>query len=463
VSQTAGNSPTQLIARARRFILEDLWAHNLATLAPGRLLQTLIRMLQFSVFAGRGLVDDQLLLRASALTYMTSLALIPILVLLLSIIEWLGLSRNLATLAVDRLFAGSPGAVDKVMGVVDSANIGALGSVGGAVFLITTILSLRAVEQTFNEIWRVRVGRGWMQRFTNYLAVLVVVPLLLGTGISLATTLRSDVVVEVLSNPLVSGLSDGVFAATPTFFMFIGFTSLYWLLPNTPVRLSSALVGGLLAAIGFTAAQDVYVNFSVGVARYNALFGSFAFLPLLLAWIYLSWAIVLMGCEVTYAHQHLERYRREALDRDLPQAEREALGLRMALGIARVFRDRAPPQSAVEIADALDIAIGTVGDLLERFEGVGIVSPCGREDEEDRFQLGRPAEEITVSEVIAAVRGTRVSNRRAAVEMQQRLGATERVADDVLSEMESRSEAIGARTLSELLADVPAAAAASTA
>jgi membrane protein len=461
LSQTAGNSPTELIARARRFVLEDLWADNLATLAPGRLWQTLIRLLQFSVFAGRGLVDDQLLLRSSALTYMTSLALIPILVVLLSIIEWLGLSRNLATLAVDRLFAGSPGAVDKVMGVVDGANIGALGSVSGGVFLVTTILSLRAVEQTFNDIWRVRVSRGWMQRFTNYLAVLVVVPLLLGTGISLATTLRSDFVAEVLTHPLVERLSDGVLAATPTFFMFIGFSSLYWLLPNTPVRVSSALVGGLLAAVGFTAAQHVYVNFSVGVARYNALFGSFAFLPLLLAWIYLSWAIVLMGCEVTYAHQHLARYRREALDRDLAHAEREALGLRMALGIAQVFRDRGPPQSAVQIADELDIAIGTVGDLLECLERAGIVSPYGREDEEERFQLGRPAEEITVADVIYAIRGGR-SAKRDAVEI-GRADSAARVAGAVLAEMESRVESIATRTLSDLLASVPAAAAASSA
>jgi len=452
---STGFSPSEFYARARRFVVEDLWADNLSSLAPGRLVQTLFRFLQFSVFAVRGLIDDQLLLRASALTYMTSLAVIPILVLMLSIIEWLGLSRNLATILVDRLFAGSPGAVDQVMRVVDNANVGALGSLGGGVFLVTTILSLRAVEQTFNDIWRVRVGRSWMQRFTNYLSVLVVVPLLLGTGISLATTLRADFLGGTLTHPLLVRLSEGVFASTPTFLMFVAFTLLYWLLPNTQVRFSSALVGGLLAALGFAAAQYLYVNFSVGVARYNALFGGVAFLPLLLAWIYISWAIVLMGCEVTYAKQHLERYRREALDRSLAQAEREALGLRLALDTARVFRDGVEPRSAVELADRLDIAIGTVGNLLEQLEAAGVVRPCGREDDELRFQLARPAEEISVTDVLEAIRGGRVARDYGAADPAEAGTGTDRAVDGVLAEIEERLEPVGDRTLGDLLAGVP--------
>jgi membrane protein len=226
------------------------------------------------------------------------------------------------------------------------------------------------------------------------------------------------------------------------------------------VRFSSALVGGLLAAVGFTAAQHLYVNFSVGVARYNALFGSFAFLPLLLAWIYLSWAIVLMGCEVTYANQHLARYRREALDRDLSNAEREALGLRMALGIARAFRDRAPPPSAVEIADRLDIAIGTVGSLVDNLESAGIVSACLREGEDQRFQLGRPAEEISVADVIAAVRGRRRARPEPPADLR---GSTDRVVDALLVEMEGRVAGQRARTLAEMLAGPPEPSAASSA
>jgi membrane protein len=184
-----------------------------------------------------------------------------------------------------------------------------------------------------------------------------------------------------------------------------GFAFLYWFLPNTTVRPLSALLGGAVAALLFNGAQAAYVGFNVGAARYDALFSTFAVLPLFLIWIYVSWAIVLLGAEIAYAHQHLGRYSREVRTGEARAAQLETLGLAVALEVARAFRDGGRPLTADALATELDVAIRVVRDVLSDLELAGIVAPRGGDPREGSMQLGRPAEHITVSDVRTALRG----------------------------------------------------------
>jgi membrane protein len=443
-----GTSFAELIDRVRQFFVTELWREDFGGqgIAGG-----LLRGLQLGALIGRGFVNDRLLLSASALTYMTSLALIPILVVVLSIIQWLGLSRDLVILGVNQFLAGSPGAVDRIMDFVDGAEVGALGSAGGAVFLLTTILSARHVEETFNGVWGVLQGRGWVRRFTNYLAVLVVVPLVLGVLVSLTSTPGAEAVVghEVVDSVRWIALGVG-----PAVFLFVVFSLAYLLLPNTRVRLVSAMLGGGIAAGLFIAAQRLYVAFSIGAARYDALFGGFAFVPLMLVWIYVSWGIVLLGVEISHAHQTLARYRREARDRTMEPAEREAVGMRVAVEVARTFRDEWPPQTAERLADRLGSSLRVVTELLLRFEKAGIVSVCGDPDGDCAYQLGRPAESIEVDTVLAAIRGER-SQAPAARGGDTAVRNTMQRVDRLLAEAQGALGEVGRHTLSDLLVDLP--------
>jgi membrane protein len=445
-------SPAVLFARARHFLVEGLWHQDFADRGwLGRLLGGL----QLAALIGRGFVDDKLLLRASALTYMSSLAVVPFLVVLLSIIQWLGLSRDLVVLGVNQFLAGSPAAVERIMELVEGAHVGALGSAGGAIFLVTTVLSLRHVEDTFNEIWGALRGRSWLRRFTNYLAGLVIVPLAVGSVVSLSSDLgRPDLAAPVDLEPVLHVLGNVLLGAGPPVFLFVAFSLAYYLLPNTFVRLASALLGGAVAAALFVAAQYLYVSFSVGVARYNALFGGFAIVPLLLVWIYLSWAIVLLGAEIAYAHQHLARYRREARDLEMEPAEREAVGLRVALELVRAFRDGLGPRSAEWLSERLDSSLRVVSELLVRFERVGIASVCSRGDSDASFQLARPAESVRVGEVLGAIRGRRTGEPAAAARGEGVRG-TVRDIEAVLAEAESALTAVRERSLASLLSDDP--------
>src|SRR5262249_15422286 len=140
----------------------------------------------------------------------------------------------------------------------------------------------------------------------------------------------------------------------------VAFAFLYWFLPNASVRVVSAAIGGGFAGIAVTLAQSVYVHWSVGVARADALFGGFALLPLLFAWIYVFWAIVLLGAEIAFAHQNFALYREEVQGDPVSPAEREAIALQIALDVARCFGAGAPAPHADALADELQVPVRSV-------------------------------------------------------------------------------------------------------
>ena len=168
------------------------------------------------------------------------------------------------------------------------------------------MLAIGNVERALNAVWGVRETRPWVRRIPDYLAVLVVAPLVLGVAISLRATLESQGFLRwALQHPLFDAAYHTGLRQLPVLLLVIGFSFLYWFLPNTRVRWLSALLGGLAAGLLFSIAQQAYQDLSIGAARAGAVFGVLANGVLFLVWIYFSWSIVLFGAEVSYAHQTL--------------------------------------------------------------------------------------------------------------------------------------------------------------
>jgi membrane protein len=444
-------STSDWMKRARSFLSSDLWrtdfrAGSLATLA--------LRALQVVVMIGQGFVRDQLLLRASGLTYMTLMSVIPLFAVSFSIVSALGVSENLVKLAVETLAAGSPEAQSTIIDLVQKADIRGMGTLGAGILVITTVLALRQIEETFNKIWGVRHSRSWMRRFSDYLSVIVVAPLFAGMALSLATTLQSEPLVhKLLEYPVFQLLYDLGLEQMPRVFLVIAFTFLYWFFPNTSVRLICALAGGVVSALLFLGAQQMYVQFNIGAARASALFGSFAVLPLFLAWNYISWAIVLLGSELSFALQNLSHYRREIRSGAPGAAELEAAGLVISVEVARCFRDGALPQSADELADRLGLSVRTVREILRTLEQDRIVSACAPGDRATGYQLARPAERILVLDVLKSLRGQRHWLDEEEGE------ATVSAVGQLLEELETAvGRVAAARSLAEVLEKLPGSA-----
>jgi membrane protein len=236
----------------------------------------------------------------------------------------------------------------------------------------------------------------------------------------------------------------------PRIFMALAFGFVYWFLPNTGVRPLAALLGGVVAALLVDLTLGIYMGFGVGVARANALYGGLAQIPLLLVWIYFVCAIVLLGAEIAFAYQNLDLYRREVRGERAGPAEREAIGLRIALEIGRAFRDSRPPWTADDLADALRVPVRTVRDVLSSLQESKIVAPLDASEKENAFQLGRPAERIEVVDVLVALRGPREPATGEAVVTQ--------TVETLLAELaEGEAKAAAGQSLAQVLACIPPA------
>jgi membrane protein len=354
-----------------------------------------------------GFARDQLLLRATQLTYLTLLSLIPALALAVAVIDLIGGGEQVVRQLLE-LVAAVPGEVREfILARVADFQFATLGPLGGALLLATTVLAIGNVERALNAVWGVREARPWMRRVPDYLAVLVVAPLVLGVAISLRATLESQGLLRwALQHPIFDAAYHKGLRQLPVVLFVIGFSFVYWFLPNTRVRWLSALLGGLAAAVLFSVAQFVYQELSVGAARAGAVFGVLANGVLFLVWVYISWAIVLFGAEISYAHQTLPLYRREVRGEPASPAAREALGLAIAVQCARAFRDGAPPWTADALSEALDVPLRTVRSVLDQLTQAGIVRPCGDEPNE-AVQPARPLDRIRVVDLLAALRGSR--------------------------------------------------------
>jgi membrane protein len=429
------------IERARTFVSVELWRSQ-----PERRSQLgVIRLLQFSSMVVEGFVRDHLLLRASALAYFTVLSVVPMLAVAVSIASAVGVgSRDFVDWVVGTLAAVSPEAQAQIQELVAGANFTGLGTLSAVVLFLTTVFAISNVEKAFNGIWGVAKARGFSRRFSDYLAVLVVAPLLGGVALSLTTTLRSQWLLQrVLDLPGFSGLYQFGLSHLPTLMLSLVFVFLYWFLPNTRVRLLSALLGAVPAAFLTVAAQGLFIDLGVGVARASTFFGSFAAIPLLFIWIYVFWAIVLFGAELAFAHQNLHLYRREVRGAPAGGAEREAMALRIALEVGRRFRSGAPAIDASDLADLLHAPVRTVRDVADRLTEAGLLS-LRAEERSDTLQLGRPAETIRVVDVLSALRGEREASAGDP--------ALASLVGSLMSELEESALAsAGARSLESLL------------
>jgi len=448
-------APGDIFERTRRFLLHDLWHTELE---GGSLATAPIRLLQFGYVLVEGFVRDELLLRASALTYMASLALVPALVVVLAVLKGLGVTEGLVAAGIDYL--AIPGARETVLPYVRNVDLSGFGTVGAALLLLTTVLALRHGEHAVNSIWGVVRGRSWTRRFTDYLAVLIVAPLLLAVSLSLGTTLQSEPIVGwLLQFPLFETLYAAGLRYAPFLLLVGAFSFIYWFLPNTDVRLRSAVLGGVVAALLFGLAQSTYVRLGIGAARYDVLFGAAATVPLLLVWIYVSMAVFLLGAEISFAHQNLASYRREVQGSPPSAAEREILALCIALEVARAFRGREGLTTADALGEQLGIPARIAREVLAVLENEQIVSPGSPQGKTPGYQLGRPAADIQCADVLAAVRGAPALPARKG----EAPGDSTRRVGEVVAELARASQPIAREhTLASLLESLPESAPRST-
>jgi len=339
---------------------------------PAGLRQTALRFLHGLVLVMRNFLEHNLLLRASALSFTTLLSIVPLLALAFAVLKGLGVQNSLEPLILQRFTVGSGEVVDKIITYINNTKMGSVGAIGLAFLMVTVVSLLGNIEEAFNDIWGVEGHRSIYRRFSDYLSVVVSGPLLVLAAISITTSMQSQSFVQwILQQSYVGDLLLLVFQVVPYLIIWIALFSLYVFMPNTKVRLKSALVGGILAGTIWQLAQWGFIHFQIGVAKYNAIYGTLAALPVFMAWIYTSWLIVLFGVEVVAAHQSRRTFLHDFEPTELSYATREATALVFLLTVAGAFYREERPWTLERLADEKHVPLRTARRLLSKLVATG--------------------------------------------------------------------------------------------
>lgn len=395
-----------LFARVNDYFNRRLWEPEVAgATGLGR------EFLQIIVLACRGLVQNRPLLQAASLAYATILALIPLLALLFAILKSLGIQRLLAAHLMDRLAPGSHDFAEQIFAYIEATQVTSLGVFGVLWLIAALVILMTDIEQAFNTAWHVTQTRPFRRKLSDYLSIFLLFPIFMAVAISLSSGLFSH---PVLRNFL-SGIMPSLFYSATTNLLSLGllwvaFTFIYLVMPNTRVRFVSALLGGVIGGSIWQLAHIIFAWFQGAATYYNAIYGALYHLLFLVIWIFWSWLVVLFGTEVAHAHQNLERLRL-SYARPTPGREPvdEYLVLAALVAIASRFVKRRPPLTPDELNLMFSQDNFLAGRVLKVLQDCSLVLEMtpARPEAAPGLVPAMPLDQITVKEVLDCFRAKR--------------------------------------------------------
>jgi len=377
----------------------------------------LIKQLRILLLATRGFGQDQCPLRASALTFYSILSIVPVVAMAFGIAKGFGFQEMLENQLMEK-FSGQEDVMIRVVdfahSLLENTKGGMIVGIGIIVLLWTVIKLLAHIEGSFNDIWEVKKSRSYGRKFSDYLSIMLISPLLIIMSSSATVFITTKIALITEKVALIGMFSPMIFfmlKLIPYCLMWILFIFTYILMPNTKVNFSAGFIGGIIAGTIFQAAQLAYILFQVGVAKYNAIYGSFAALPLFLIWMQLSWLIVLFGAEISFSYQYVDTYEFEPDLRQISPAFKRLLTLQVANRVISTFSKGKMPLTASNLSQALEIPIRLVQQLLDELVESEIFSITEiKENEKLAYQPARDINIITIKSIIDALEQKGVDN-----------------------------------------------------
>ncbi|MEX0623617.1 YhjD/YihY/BrkB family envelope integrity protein [Saccharospirillum sp.] len=381
---------------------EWLWHPNLSKLpGPGRLG---IRIARVGFAVIKDLTRGNTNLHAMSLVYTTLLSIVPFLALSFSVLKGFGVHNQLEPLLQSLLLAPlgarSEEITSNVLDFVDNIRVGVLGAVGLGILVYTVISLVQKVERSFNQVWRVSQIRPLAQRFSNYMSVILIGPLLAFSTLgATAALVSSDTVATLLALEPLGWLFSVMTRLVPYVVIISLFTFLYIFIPNTSVKFRHALIGGTVAGFMWQTLGYLFTLFVASSTQYTAIYSGFAVGILLLVWIYLSWLVLLTGATVAYYSQNFRYIRRRQTV--LPSAETdEAVGLTLMIRIARRFDRNQPGLKAATLSSEMNVDPDVVDRLMDKLLEAQLIV----RSEEHRLTPARPLDQIGMADLLQVIR-----------------------------------------------------------
>lgn len=389
-------NPVKWIIRTYNSIRTDIWTTPMDRLTGNKVYW--IRQVRIIYMVIKGIRRDNIYIKASALTYFTILSVIPLVALAFGIAKGFGLQDELRAQIIlqfqnqEQVMAWI---LDFANNMLEEASGGWIAGVGVALLFYTVGQLLNYVEATINSIWRVDETRVWYRKITDYLAIIIMVPVIFIASSSvtvLANTrlnelLSQSEMLEVLK-PVVSFLVQLI----PFILLCILSTAAFLVMPNTRVKIRPAIIAGLITGIALQVLQILYVQSQMGISKLGTLYGSFAAVPLLMIWAQVTWVALLMGAQLAYYMQNITRYEFEFDVQTVSPKQKKRLSLLVMHCLIDDFIKGVKPRAPEEISHDLSLPARTVHDCLDQLRDSDLVTQLW-DEKEDRY-VYQPATDI---------------------------------------------------------------------
>ena len=373
-----------------------------------------VRLIKTINLTVQAFLNRDLQIKSMAITYQTVFAMVPALALLLAISKGFGF-QEIVEKELYTYFPSQSKALGAALGFVDSylaeASSGILVGVGIVVLLWTLISLLSNIEDAFNNIWDIKNGRNTIQKIKDYIAIFLLIPILMilssGISIFMSSTLLAAVPFAFLT-PMVNALME----LAPVVLTWGAFTLCFWLIPNTKVEFKFAAISGAFCAVAFEVLQLLFLNGQIYVSKYNAIYGSFAFLPLMLIWLQLSWLLLLSGCGLTYSLQNVFAYNFFGNLTSVAESYFREVLLVVTAVVYRRFHLGLPAPTRNKLSMTYGLPIRMVSNIADKLLKAGLIQTNDTSDGKDDPGLipTTDTDRILVKDVVARVESAGMKN-----------------------------------------------------
>lgn len=368
-------SPAGMYQKIKGFLFDEIWRADLGRQALWR--RTLYRSIRLFFVLGRELATGQLNLRAMSLVYTTLLSLVPLLAVSFSVLKAFGVHNQIEPLLYNLVAPlGEQGneIVANILNFVDNMRVGVLGAVGLGLLIYTVISLIQKIEQTFNYVWQSKGSRSFARRFSDYLSVIMVGPVLVFAALgATASMMNSSLVQSIIAIEPFGSVIVFFTKLIPFLLIISAFTFVYMFVPNTRVKFRAALVGALVGGALWQISGMAFAGFAAGSTKYAAIYSGFAILILFMIWLYLSWLILLLGAQVAFFAQHPEQIRLG--NRRIPLSGRfqEELALMILYQIAERFVRGTGVPALDDLTEVLDVPGERIAEALYTLQERGLL------------------------------------------------------------------------------------------
>ncbi|MEP7705388.1 YhjD/YihY/BrkB family envelope integrity protein [Paraglaciecola sp. 25GB23A] len=363
------------------------------------------RILRIMYAVVRDLANGQISLHAMSLVYTTILSIVPLLALSFSVLKAFNVQDKFTPMLASFLEPMGEKGLEiqlNILSFVDNVKVGVLGIVGFVLLFYTAISLVQKIERAFNTIWLAPQLRSIGNRFSQYLSVILVGPVLIVAAISVtASTMNSSLIQTLAEIEPFGSLIIMLTKLMPFLMIIIAFTFFYAMMPNTKVKFTSALWGGIVGGSAWQASSLIFTAFVVNSTNYDAIYSGFAVGILLLIWLYMNWLILLMGSSIAFYHQHGNNITRNANFEASPVLL-EKVGLEVMVRVAECFEQGAGPISQTRLEQRKFLPPALTRQVINKLLEAGLVIVAGADS--DCLVPGKSTDQITVADILNALR-----------------------------------------------------------